>query len=125
MNFLETTTTYSQIVIGTVWVFHGFYSKILNGVPRHHLIVARILGDRTARWATKVIGGLEIALGIWAFTGFARWECAAVQTLAIVAMNTLEIIRARDLLISASGMVALNLGFLALVWNWALHAPAR
>ena len=107
-------------MIGGVWVFHGLYSKILNGIPRHQLIVGRILGDRFAGLATKIIGGLEILLGLWAFTGLARVECASVQTLAIVAMNTLEIILARNLLISAIGMVILNLSFLALIWNWAL-----
>ena len=112
----------SQIVIGAVWVFHGLYSKILDGIPRHRRIVARILGERIARPATKTIGGLEILLGLWVFTGFARVECAAVQTFAILAMNTLEIMLAGDLLISAIGMVLLNFGFLAVIWHWALFA---
>ena len=110
----------SQIVIGCVWVFLGLYSKILNGIPRHQLIVGKVLGERFARPATKVIGGLEVLLGMWAFTGFARVECAAVQTAAIVGMNALEIFLAREFLISAIGMVILNLCFLTLVWNWAL-----
>ena len=101
----------SQIVIGAVWVFHGLYSKILGGIPRHRRIVARILGKRIALPATKIIGGLEILLGLWAFMGFARVECAAVQTLAIVGMNTLELMLAGDLLISAIGMVLLNAQF--------------
>ena len=46
-----------------------------------------------------------------------------MQTAAIVAMNSLEIFLARELLISALGMVILNLGFLSLVWHWALLAP--
>jgi hypothetical protein len=125
MSFLQSDTfqTLSQILIGGVWVFHGLYSKILHGIPRHQLIVARVLGERMARPATKLIGGAEVLLGIWAFTGMARVECAAVQTLAIVFMNTLEIARARSLLISAPGMVLLNLGFLAVIWHWALSAP--
>jgi hypothetical protein len=40
-------------------------------------------------------------------------------------MNTLEIARARSLLISALGMVLLNLSFLAVVWRWALFVPTR
>ena len=43
--------------------------------------------------------------------------------MAIVAMNTLEIILAEELLISAAGMVVLNLGFLVLIWRWALYVP--
>lgn len=109
----------AQILIGTVWVFHGLYSKILNGIPRHRLIVGKILGDAKAGVATKVIGALEILVGLWVWTGWQSVGCALVQTAAIVAMNSLEIIRARELLISAVGMVILNAGFLALVWFWA------
>lgn len=115
--------TLSQIVIGIVWVFHGLYSKILNGIPRHELIVGRVLGERIARPATKSIGCLEVLVGLWALTGLARVECAAIQTLAIGAMNTLEILLAGDLLISWMGMVTLNLGFLAVIWLWALWLP--
>jgi hypothetical protein len=112
-----------QILIGSVWVFHGLYSKILNGIPRHRIIVGKILGAANAAWATKAIGVLEISLGIWAFTGWHPVPCAVVQTAAIVAMNTLEIAMARELLISSVGMVILNLGYLALVWCWALSLP--
>ena len=125
MHFLQTASaqSISQFVIGVVWVFHGLYSKLLDGIPRHRLIVARILGDRIARPATKFVGGFEILLGLLAFTGFARGECAAVQTVAIVGMNTLEIFLAGDLLISAIGMVILNSGFLVVIWNCALIGP--
>lgn len=113
----------AQIVIGSVWVFHGLYSKILNGIPRHRLIVGKILSAANAGRATKAIGLLELFLGLWAFTGWQPVGCAVVQTAGIVAMNSLEIFLARELLISAIGMVILNLGFLALVWHWAIFAP--
>lgn len=111
----------AEILIGSVWVFHGLYSKILNGIPRHRKIVGRILGERLAGFATMAIGGLEVLLGIWVFTGWERVGCAVVQTLLIGGMNGLEIFLAADLLISALGMVMLNIGFLTLVWHWALR----
>jgi hypothetical protein len=113
----------AQIVIGSVWVFHGLYSKIFNGIPRHRLIVAKILGAANAGISTKLIGLLEVLLGLWAFIGWQPVGCAVVQTAAIVGMNTLEICLAGELLISAAGMVILNLGFLTLVWHWALYSP--
>ena len=119
----ETFHVVAQIVIGSVWVFHGLYSKILNGIPRHRLIVGKILGPANAAMLTRTIGLLELLLGVWVFTGWQPVGCAAVQTAAIVAMNSLEIFRARELLISAIGMVILNLGFLSLVWHWANFAP--
>jgi len=108
------------IAIGSVWVFHGLYSKILMGIPRHQEIVARVLGEEVAEWATYTIGAMEILLGLWAFSRWNRKACALVQTLALVSMNVLEIALARDLLISAAGMAVLNLAFLTLVWHWAL-----
>jgi uncharacterized membrane protein YphA (DoxX/SURF4 family) len=113
------------IFIGSVWVFHGLYSKVSDGIPRHRQIVGRILGEGIADQATLVIGILEVMLGLWVFIGIQRKVCAAVQTVALVSMNLLEILLARDLLISASGMVALNLGFIALIWYWATHARPR
>ena len=112
-------------LIGSVWVFHGLYSKLSNGIPRHRMIVARILGEGIADHATLVIGALEVVLGLWAWSGKFRRTCAVVQTLAIVSMNALEITFAKDLLISAPGMVVLNVLFLSLVWYWALFSKAQ
>ena len=124
-SFLHSATFHvvAQIVIGCVWIFHGLYSKILNGIPRHRLIVGKILGAANAAIATKTIGLLEVLLGFWALTGWQPVGCALVQTMALVAMNTLEIFLARELLISAIGMVILNAGFLLLVWHWAIFTP--
>ena len=126
MSFLHSATfqTLAQVVIGSVWVFHGLYSKLLNGIPRHQKIVGRVLGNPVAGVATKLIGVGEVLLGIWAYTGWERLGCATVQTVALVAMNVLEILLAGDLLISAIGMVALNAGFLTLVWYWAAFRTA-
>jgi hypothetical protein len=112
----------AQAGIGSVWVFHGLYSKVLNGIPRHRLIVGKILGTSRAVVATKAIGLLELLLGLWAFTGWHSVWCASAQTAAIIAMNSMEILLARELLISSLGMVALNVGFLSLVWWWATFA---
>jgi uncharacterized membrane protein YphA (DoxX/SURF4 family) len=122
MPFLLTAARY---LIAGVWIFHGLYSKLLGGIPRHEKIVARILGDDLGQAAIIAVGVVEICLGIWVLTGRRKVACAITQTLGIAFMNTLEILLARDLLISAPGMVALNAAFLALVWWWALRAPNR
>lgn len=123
-SFLQSDTCHlvARLVVGSVWVFHGLYSKIFDGIPRHRLIVGKILGTANAGIATKTIGLLEVLLGLWAFTEWQPMGCAVVQSAAIMAMNTLEIILACELLISAIGMVILNLGFLSLVWYWAIFA---
>lgn len=114
-----------RILVGSVWVFHGLYSKLLDGIPRHRMIVARVLGDEIATVATFGIGVLEILLGLWAFSHRLPRTCAAVQTAAIIAMNTLEIARAPDLLISAPGMLVLNAAFVAIGWYSATRSPLQ
>ncbi len=109
------------ILIASVWIFHGLYSKLLDGIPRHGLIVARILGDSLAEIATPLIGIGEILMGCWVLSGRYRRSAAALQTLALIPMNTIEIILAPDLLLSPVGMVALNLCFIAFIWWWALR----
>lgn len=122
---MVTLATVSAALISAVWIFHGLYSKLLNGIPRHRMIIRRILGERVSGIAVIAIGIFEIALGVWAFTGWERIACAVIQTLVIAVMNALEILLARELLISAIGMLVLNAGFLAVVWWWAVAAGAR
>ncbi len=126
-SFLQSGTFHlaTQILIGSVWVFHGFYSKILNGIPRHRLIVGKVLRLKDPTWMTRLIGLAEVTLGIWVFTGWQPIPCAAVQTCALVGMNTLEILIAKELLLSALGMVLLNAGLIGLAWYWALCPPVR
>ena len=115
----------SRILIAGVWIFHGLYSKILNGIPRHRLIVGKILGDEWERSAVLAVGIAEVLLGAWVLSRRRPRACAATQTMAIVAMNTLEILYARDLLISALGMVMLNAVFLTIAWWVALRSIQR
>jgi uncharacterized membrane protein YphA (DoxX/SURF4 family) len=116
-----------RILIGAVWVFHGLYSKLFNGIPRHQAILGKVLGvgDDISRPAILLIGVMEISLGIWAWSGRFPRSCALAQTLAVIGMNTLEICFAKDLLISAPGMVALNAAFLSLAWYQATRKPLQ
>jgi uncharacterized membrane protein YphA (DoxX/SURF4 family) len=119
MTNYHRTHRIAGIFIAGVWIFHGFYSKILNGIPRHKMIVSEILGESVASLAVNLIGGLEILLGCWVLIGLYRKWNAATQTIALISMNTLEIIFAKQYLLSAGGMVALNMCLLCLVWWWA------
>jgi uncharacterized membrane protein YphA (DoxX/SURF4 family) len=105
--------------VGSVWVFHGLYSKLLNGLPRHREIVARVVGEELATPVTKLVGAGEVMLGLWTWSGRARKSCAATQTAALMSMNTFEIARAKDLLVSAPGMLFLNAILVAATWAWA------
>ncbi len=108
-----------------MWIFHGLYSKLLDGAPRHRSIVARVLGEDVAANATLAIGAGEVLLGLWVLSARAPRLCAAMQTVLLVVMNSLEIAFARDLLISPAGMVFLNLLLVAAAWRVALAPVFR
>lgn len=87
------------ILFATVWLANGLVCKVLNLVPRHELIVARILGNSYARPLTILIGLSEIIMAIWTLTKF-KSKLNAIAQMAIVAtMNIIEFILAPDLLL--------------------------
>ena len=93
---IHTTLTY---IIATVWIANGLFCKVLNLIPRHQQIVARILGIEHARLLTISIGCLEICMAIWILSKI-KARLNAIAQIAIVAiMNTLEFIVVPDLLL--------------------------
>ncbi len=109
-------------VIASVWLFHGLFSKVLDGIPRHRQIVARVVGNEWALAVTLAVGGVEILIGIWVLSRRSPRACAAAQTALLAAMNFLELWLARDLLLAPFAMVVANLLFLAIGWTLALQA---
>jgi hypothetical protein len=85
--------------LAAVWLANGLFCKVLNLVPRHQEIVARIIGPEHAGGLTKLIGCAEIAMALWIISGFRSRLNAITQVVVIAAMNTLEFILAPDLLL--------------------------
>jgi len=85
--------------IAAVWIINGLFCKVLNLVPRHQEIVARILGNEHARLLTIAIGISEIAMAVWILSGIKRRLSAITQILVIAIMNMLEFILVPDLLL--------------------------
>lgn len=85
--------------IAAVWIINGLVCKVLNVVPRHQLIVARILGEDHSALITKTIGTFEVLMAVWVLSRIrSRW-CALVQIAIVALMNTIEFILAPDLLL--------------------------
>ena len=82
-----------------VWVANGLCCKVLGWVPRHHAIVARILGETHADIITRAIGFAEIGMAVWILSGIAGGINAVTQIVIIASMNILEFFLARDLLL--------------------------
>ncbi len=73
-----------------VWIANGLFCKVLDLVPRHRAIVARILGPTHAGVITKAIGVAEIFMAIWILSGVAGRINALTQIVIIATMNVLE-----------------------------------
>ncbi len=85
--------------IAIVWIANGLFCKVLNLVPRHKQIVARILRSDHAGFLTKAIGFSEIAMAVWILSGIKTRLNAITQIIVIATMNVLEFILAPDLLL--------------------------
>lgn len=85
--------------IAAVWFVNGFVCKVLNLVPRHRQIVARILGDEYAPTFTVLIGLAEVVMAVWIVSGISPRLNAIMQIVVIAAMNILEFILVPDLLL--------------------------
>ncbi|HTE06516.1 MAG TPA: DoxX-like family protein [Planctomycetota bacterium] len=112
-----------RLFAASVWLLSGVVFKLLDVVPRHRQIVAAVVGEAASRPLTLAIGAGEALMGVWILSGARPRTCAAVQTLAIAAMNAVELSVARDLLLAPAAMVCANLALLAAVWYAALRAP--
>jgi uncharacterized membrane protein YphA (DoxX/SURF4 family) len=87
------------LLIAAVWIANGFFCKVLNLVPRHREIVARIIGSDFATVCTKLIGCAEVAMAIWIISGYKSRLNAIVQVVVIATMNTMEFFLAPELLL--------------------------
>ena len=117
---LRSHLTWLRLGIAFVWLLFGLLFKALDAVPRHRQIVARVVGAEHAGVVLWLVAISEIGLGGWMLVGRSLAACMAAQTLLIVSMNTLELRRARDLLLSPVAMVCANIVFLSLGWYVAL-----
>jgi len=86
-------------LIAAVWIANGLFCKVLNLIPRHREIVARIIGSAHAGVLTRAIGFSEIAMAAWILSGIKTKLNALTQVVVIATMNSLEFIMAPDLLL--------------------------
>ena len=95
-KFVHKLLTFCIVII---WIINGLFCKVLNLVPRHQQIVAKILANEHARLLTVLIGFSEIFMAIWILSGIKSKLNAIAQIIIIAVMNTLEFILVPDLLL--------------------------
>jgi DoxX-like family len=98
-----------------VWLANGLFCKLLNLVPRHQLIVARILGVEYAGILTKAIGTAEVFMAIWIISLLKARLCAITQIVIVAIMNAIEFFKARDLLLFGKINACIAFVFIALI----------
>ena len=115
------------ILIGLVWLGFGLFCKVLNLVPRHEEIVARILGEAHAGPMTRIIGLFEILMALWVLSGFMKRMNAVVQMTLVGAMNMLEVVLAPDLLLWGYFNIVFALAFIAVIYvnEWVFNKPGE
>jgi uncharacterized membrane protein YphA (DoxX/SURF4 family) len=96
---MRLTKTLFVVLFALVWFVNGLYCKVLNGVPRHRQIVARILGESHAATLTILIGLAEIGMAAWILSGIKPRWCAYCQIVIVLTMNLIEFMLAPDLLL--------------------------
>lgn len=106
-----------NIFLSLIWLANGLLCKVLNLVPRHQMIVARILGDEYARPITLLIGVSEILMAVWIISGIQRRWNAVCQMLVIAIMNAIEFFLAPDLLLWGKANAFFALLLIALIYG--------
>jgi hypothetical protein len=106
---------YLNAMISLVWLVNGLFCKLLNLVPRHREIVARILGEEHSFLLTKTIGVLEILMAAWVFSRKNYRLAAIVQALLVGIMNIIEFVLAPDLLLFGRINILFAAAFIVLV----------
>lgn len=89
---------------------------MLNLVPRHEKIVAKILDDDYSRTLTVLIGLSEVVMAVWILTGFKTKLIAITQITVVATMNILEFIFVPDLLLWGRLNSVFALLFISLVY---------
>ena len=115
---------YLRFPFAAVWLVNGVWCKILDGVPRHREIVARILGEDHSLTLTRLIGAGEVVMALWVLSGIRwKWSCAA-QISAVLLMNVIEFFVVPDLLLFGRFNSLVALGYISLV-AWACFRPGK
>jgi hypothetical protein len=105
-------------LIAAVWLANGLFCKVLNLVPRHRQIVARILGDTYAAPLTVLIGLAEVGMMAWGLSGLWRRQCGYVQVGVVLLMNVIEFWLAPDLLLFGRFNLLIAILFAGVVYVW-------
>ena len=114
----ETALITGRVAIALVWLYQGFWCKLLGKVPRHARVVeaSPLFTTRGARWFLFALGCLETLLGLWVLRGGYATIGAASQIVLLIGMNAGGVLWARSIIPDPVGMLFHNFVFCVLIW---------
>ena len=104
--------------VAAVWLYEGLWCKLLRGEPREFEVVKAVprYGERFGVPFLLVLGGVEVAIGLWVLSAWKPFLCALAQTVLLVTLNANGLIWSRHVIHDPKGMVVKNFAFLILAW---------
>lgn len=113
-----------RLFFAAVWLVNGVWCKLIDCVPRHREIVARILGEDHSLALTRMIGAGEVVMAVWVLSGIRwKWSCTA-QIAAVLLMNLIEFFVVPDLLLFGRFNSIVALTYVSIV-AWAGFRPGK
>ena len=118
LNISFPAITTIRLAVAAVWLYEGFWCKILGKEPTQELVVNSVpkLGPQFGRVFLKLLGVGEAALGIWVISGWTPGMCAVFQAALLIVLNINGLLWARHIIRDPGGMVVKNAAFLVLAW---------
>ena len=112
-----------RFAVALVWLYEGFWCKVLGRMPNQETIVEGVplLSGARAHAFLVSLGWAECALGIWVLTGRWAWRAALLQTVALASMNGVGLLFARKRIHDPAGMLCKNFALLVLAWVAAAY----
>ena len=113
-----------RVAVCAVWLYEGLWCKLLYREQGESQIIEMVpyVGPRGGK---LVLGVIEVAITVWALSGWASGWCALAQTLLLLLLNTGGLLWARQLIHDPGGMIIGNGAFLVLVWVSASQSGWR
>ena len=107
-----------RVAVAGVWLYEGLWCKLLGGDPNQLAVVRAVprWGPAFGAAFLKTLGVIEVAIAVWALSGFAPVWSAIAQTALLVSLNINGILWSRRLIHDPPGMVVKNFAFLVLAW---------
>lgn len=112
-----------RLFFALVWLVNGLLFKLLDWVPRHREIVARLFGEEWSVTIIRAIGTGELFIALWILSGIQSRLSAVFQIALVLTMNVIEFWLTPDLLLFGRFNALVAVAYCGLVAWYELRKP--